>query len=101
MAGREAKREERQDKANGEAESNREEEEEEEEGDFSSQSSERFNSFDERRDELGFELNMDCSSGYAALEIFDRSSLRDGETPLQSSTETPSIHAAHVASFLH
>ena len=98
MAGREAKREERQDKANGEAESNREEEEE---GDFSSQRSERFNSFDERRDELGFELNMDCSSGYAALEIFDRSSLRDGETPLQSSTETPSIHAAHVASFLH
>lgn len=56
MAGREAKREERQDKANGEAESNREEEEEE---DFSSQSSERFNSFDERREELGFELNMD------------------------------------------
>ena len=53
MAGREAKREERQDKANGEAESNREEE------DFSSQSSERFNSFDERREELGFELNMD------------------------------------------
>ena len=98
MAGREVKREERQDKANGEAESNREEEEE---GDFSSQRSERFNSFDERRDELGFELNMDCSSGYAALEIFDRSSLRDGETPLQSSTETPSIHAAHVASFLH
>ena len=98
MAGREAKREERQDKANGEAESNREEEEE---GDLSSQSSERFNSFDERRDELGFELNMDCSSGYAALEIFDRSSLRDGETPLQSSTETPSIHAAHVASLLH
>lgn len=97
MAGREAKREERQDKANGEAESNREEEE----GDFSSQRSERFNSFDERRDELGFELNMDCSSGYAALEIFDRSSLRDGETPLQSSTETPSIHAAHVASLLH
>lgn len=98
MAGRAAKREERQDKANGEAESNREEEEE---GDFSSQRSERFNSFDERRDELGFELNMDCSSGYAALEIFDRSSLRDGETPLQSSTETPSIHAAHVASLLH
>ena len=98
MAGREAKREERQDKANGEAESNREEEEE---GDLSSQSSERFNSFDERRDELGLELNMDCSNGYAALEIFDRSSFRDGETPLQSSTETPSIHAAHVASLLH
>ena len=56
MAGREANSDERQDKANGEAESNREEEEE---GDFSSQRSERFNSFVERREEFEFEFELE------------------------------------------
>ena len=57
MAGREANSDERQDKANGEAESNKEEQEEE--ADCPSQSSERFNSFVERREEFELEVKMD------------------------------------------
>ena len=57
MAGREANSDERQDKANGEAESNKEEQEEE--ANCPSQSSERFNSFVERREEFEFEFELE------------------------------------------